>query len=30
MTTTPTASTTYIGVYVGTSSTAPTSASSYT
>ena len=30
MTATPTASTTYIGVYVGNSATAPTSASSYT
>ena len=30
MTTTPTASTTYIGVYVGNSATAPTTASSYT
>lgn len=30
MTATPTASTTYIGIYTGTSVTAPTSASSYT
>lgn len=30
MTATPTASTTYIGIYTGTSATAPTSASSYT
>ena len=30
MTATPTSSTTYIGIYSGTSSTAPTTASSYT
>ena len=30
MTATPTASTTYIGIYIGTSVTAPTTATSYT